>query len=737
MKKQFVLALFAFAAVSFASCTNDADLNGGKTPGLTEEKEGVGYMSFSFKSETRATTTDKAFSDGDPEEYKLAGTLNSHVAIFFDANGGYFGYSYLTPKNQITDGSGSHKGDADHNGNEDYKTTEKLYTYITRDPRVSKNGQNPTSVLVLLNARPANIEELLENLTNGYNLEKVKNELGSFDKFGIYKVDDTHSYYTMTNAVYLDNEEGISTLKLAVDVTGKVCASPEQAAANPVTIFVERVVAKHSLTFSQNGAKVSVGQLSGFITPGANSATDDYNTKFSYVAEFNNEDDTPKPVVYTWKAHIVGWGANALETNTFLYKRLQGTDNVNFNPNTSTDFDSWWNVPYFHRSYWAIDPNYNTGDNYSWDESCHGYPNQYRPTYDGSVLSWTDKSLYDPEGTEYQAKKWALDYVSYNSVKSTANNVYTLENTFAYEQALKNYAPLRYGTHVLVAAQLIFDNVDNVTYQKGFIDHVADKVYADGYFWSPEAYLHWAYKQVTEYVANGVAHTKVKDVFSTTNGVIAFAAAHPKALHTFYVKDGEEYKPLVYKESDGDGTAISDVFELAKAYIENGDGKVALTLKDNAEVYYRVVDEEVEPEEPGDEPVEPTEPEPVYVKLTKQQIASLTQTVMPAAAKYYNKGSMYYAVPVKHYSIYKEDFSGLGSAYYTGGESHDTEYTLGDFGTVRNHWYSFNISDIKKPGTPVDDPEDPIIPNEPEEYDYLGVEIVVLPWHVIEQDVEL
>lgn len=736
MKKQFVLALFAFAAVSFASCTNDADLNGGKAPGLTEEKEGVGYMSFSLRSETRAEASvgNEKFDDGDVQEYALAGTLNSHVAIFFDATKKYFGYSYLTPKQALKDGP---HGDpnADHNNNSEYATSEKLYTYITRDPRVSKNGQTPASVLLLLNVKPAHLVDIIESLGTTSTIEDVKNAIGTKDMYGIYKVNGLQ-YYTMTNSAFVDAD---NKLQLAADCSNKVSTSPEAAAANPVTVFVERVVAKHSLVFNTNdNSGVTLENLHSFVTPEANNADDSYNLTVSYVAEFVNETNTPEPETKTWKVHVVGWGANALERNTFLYKRLESVPGVMFS--TAVDgFKDWWNVMYLHRSYWAIDPNYNNANttDYTWATySKHTYPTQYRPTYttDNTVTSWTDKSIYNETGTDHEDGYWALDYVSYNEANSTAANVYSLENTFAYEAALKNFAPMRYGTHMLLTAQLVFENaagdeteVDkDIVWKAGLIDEVADKLYADGYYWSKDAYLNWAFKHLSEFVANGVAHTSVKDVFGGADK--SFGKAHDEALNTLYVKNGADYNPIVYTKVNEGDVLVSDVFELKKAYVKNGDGKVGLTLKDGDDihVYYRLEDTE---NAEGETEVH-------YVELTKQDVVCLVQAVMPAAAKYYNKGCMYYAIPVKHYAIYNS--TELGAAQYgDGGHLEDAEYELGDFGTVRNHWYRFNINTIKKPGTPVDDPNDPIIPNEPEEYDYLGVEIVVLPWHVIDQNVEL
>ena len=56
---------------------------------------------------------------------------------------------------------------------------------------------------------------------------------------------------------------------------------------------------------------------------------------------------------------------------------------------------------------------------------------------------------------------------------------------------------------------------------------------------------------------------------------------------------------------------------------------------------------------------------------------------------------------------------------------------MGDFGVVRNHWYRLNVRTIANVGIPVDDPDQPIIPDPEDDY-YVAFEIVVLPWHIID-----
>lgn len=162
-----------------------------------------------------------------------------------------------------------------------------------------------------------------------------------------------------------------------------------------------------------------------------------------------------------------------------------------------------------------------------------------------------------------------------------------------------------------------------------------------------------------------------------------------------YVKnENGEYDPLDPNKAD-------QYFELgAPATIKGGDGRVMLTLKGGEnKLYYNA---EIEGGQFN------------YVEVGPNDENLFDVIYKAGTAKHYNKGKMYYAAPIKHMAS-----SGIGS-----------------YGVVRNHWYKVNVSDIQKPGTPVNDPDQPIIPNDdPDEGGYIAFEINIIPWHVIEEDV--
>lgn len=85
----------------------------------------------------------------------------------------------------------------------------------------------------------------------------------------------------------------------------------------------------------------------------------------------------------------------------------------------------------------------------------------------------------------------------------------------------------------------------------------------------------------------------------------------------------------------------------------------------------------------------------------------------------YREGNVYY-IPVEH----------KGVAANKGKE--------GYYGVVRNHWYRLNITSFSKVGFGVFNPDEVLIPQGPQDpLYYLGVDISILSWKIVNQNVEL
>lgn len=87
----------------------------------------------------------------------------------------------------------------------------------------------------------------------------------------------------------------------------------------------------------------------------------------------------------------------------------------------------------------------------------------------------------------------------------------------------------------------------------------------------------------------------------------------------------------------------------------------------------------------------------------------------------YENGMMYYAIPIEHLNT----------------TASGTNYSEGQYGVVRNHYYKLTLTALQGIGNGVFDKDEPIIPQPKPDYYYVGAQINVLSWHVVEQDVEL
>lgn len=96
-----------------------------------------------------------------------------------------------------------------------------------------------------------------------------------------------------------------------------------------------------------------------------------------------------------------------------------------------------------------------------------------------------------------------------------------------------------------------------------------------------------------------------------------------------------------------------------------------------------------------------------------------TSNTSPATE--YNGGRNVYYIPVEH----------AGNSTVAAGEE-------GFYGVVRNHWYNVSLNSFSRVGHGVFNPDEALVPGEPEDpLYYLGVNINVLSWKIVNQNVDL
>ena len=96
-------------------------------------------------------------------------------------------------------------------------------------------------------------------------------------------------------------------------------------------------------------------------------------------------------------------------------------------------------------------------------------------------------------------------------------------------------------------------------------------------------------------------------------------------------------------------------------------------------------------------------------------------------ADYYTDGKMYYCIPVEH----------LRGGKYALNDDLTISLNEADYGVVRNHHYVISINKIENLGTAVYNPDEEIIPNMETPTYYVGAQVNILSWKVVNQSVDL
>lgn len=726
MKKSF-LSLFAVAALALGSCSSE-DIKGPNVPDSGDEGYPVGYMGFTISTDaSRAgadaendwpTSGDKdeVFNDGSVDEYALAGHNHAHLAVFFDKDGNYFGSSYLTPYS--VDDDWGHKGGF-HNNN---GYPEQFYTYITRWRNASVDAL-PTKVVVFINEMPGKLEALKaqwddpegSGVTLADLLKSENNNGGILNYNG-------NTYFTMSNSVYYDAS---GNLVNATDISNtQICATVEEALANRVTVYVERLLAKHTLTYGESYNYV--GQGGAVLTP-----VDTDKQKVLAISSYDGTEDDldwPDTDETEWGAYLTGWNMNGLnQNNEYTFKQL--TKNSYWE-------GGYFNNPNYHRSYWGESQNYAEGV----------YPTQYR-TYENEPYPFKEEKDYNwfAAASDPNYANYTLRYISYDEIagmnvytktgagettlqdypllNGQTNHRYTLERTYDVDEldlGKYGYSPYRQATHYLIGAKLVMgDEMKSVNGVKPADVEVSTKLYAYNWYWIGEDavndYIRYSYHRLASSISDGYPHTIGSTAYAITDNSLVLYKGTTEA-DKIEVADAAEY------------------FEVVAASMYHGDGKVVIAPKTGVTLYVKAktdLDQETYD----------------FVKLEDVTTLVYDNT---QAARYFYEGDMYYAIPVQHMhgnsNVGNNNANRVSINKYNGYDTSlvdgDTAqggpaYTTGQFGVVRNHWYRVNIQNINNVGIPVHEPDQPIIPD-PEDEWAVAFEIVVIPWHVIDMgDVDL
>lgn len=699
-KKKIICTLVSLAGLGLWSCSDSMTETPVAVPNGDDAAVASAFYGIRLEDsdETRTRDTHKEYDDDfERQEWFNKGTANERAIIddpecnrvmFFNADYSFYGSGKL--RRPDVPGVASN-------------------IYVAPMSMASKTF--PAYAMVVINSDPTRLDELETTLaaagTNG--AKTLLTYLNKVDTSDPESLAMTQGYFTMSSTIYrLEDSESIFDLT-PLRTDGPVFFETVEEAILPenlVKFNVERLLAK--FTFIVKDGNRRFNDSKPIILPGSN--------KLKVRMEYAPTDaQATKDIMTEWQVNLVNWGLNGLEKNEYLVKNLVEKP-ATYPFSISSNYYIGWNAPILERSYWGIDENYSSGV----------YPYQYRQALDSDgVLSATTNNIYSAgyDDTKGLTKgNYSLIYKPYSAYTERTENKYTVENSFDSsihsEQDLSTSPWLRCGTHIILTAQLIFNEVDkDVDLTKadatGFISGVSDKYFSNGLWWSEAALKQQALSTLFTNIYYNKESAPIPDVVN--GGNIAFINTLENTL--------DDNTPLAVKDANGNIVPLKhddladnaeEYFEFAPAFIKGGDGWVSLKKIDGVELYAYY------------QKFNPDGSVTNYVldPLTDAQLASYIYR-FTNLAKHYKQGRMYYALAIRH-NLDSENFL----------TNPVTQVNTGDYGVVRNTWYRMTLNNVLHPGTPVDDQDQPIIPNPEPDEKSLGVEVEIIPWRTVDITVD-
>lgn len=479
-------------------------------------------------------------------------------------------------------------------------------------------------------------------------------------------------YFTMANSTYI--KDGRIEPAVAIGPTNIMEGDKDFDESKVVHVPVERMVAKVSFRIVEEDVVIREDGSVEFPVGDA-----------IYCTRIDDNSGAPVLVQCKWRPIVTSWNMNGLERESKFIKEID----------MSVPFAGWsdWNDPSNFRSYWAVDQNYSSGY----------YPEQYRKAVDVTLNDFSKQ----PSTLKYYSYN-ELDYRTPDNKVFINKSVYVPENTYdASKLNLGERVHKLAGTHLIICADLELDYGEGFKKQEYFRD-------IHGVFYGIDKECFWTL--VGRFNNTLLSQTSMKyKLFEWDNPETELT---PKTTYEA-LTTGQRFQlcyngePITYEM-----VMRSDFPKIMfiPATIKGGDGKLipwipGMTIEDASgkklRIYTKIV-QNLNPEDPnyGDLVYENEVLEKNYVRETTDNDVKSLLLEWVGAVDRYDMGRMYYAAPAK--------------------------ISDGIHGVVRNGWYQYNLSGIKNVGTSVDDPDQPIIPDEVKTNDQLNLTIDIIGWHKFE-----
>lgn len=690
MKKQFIYGLMAMSGLLFTGCSSEELIQQENKPLEADQSFYVamtirGDVPSSRTSSENGTPYDDAtdFEIGSEDENKV----DKAYFVFYDENGNVVGD--VVPF-ELPDADDTATG----------ATVEKSYKSVV-SVSVRKGEKLPTQVICYIN--PINSGSLNVSLRNIQTVAREQFLTGT----------DNNKYFAMSNSVYYPTDNVASSgpqvaVPIPSDQLYKTEAEAEDALkkepANTIDIYVERYATK--LQFKVDGAKITPYQTAqrvysvnadGQVTFTTQSVTLSFTPKYWAVNAQANRN-------YVIKSFRQESEDGVLLGDNYTYGALNSIINTTTPPTFGTGSEilstnnAWnWNNSAYHRSYWGMSPAYFTAE----------YPEVSQDVIDGMELNQT--------------------YIKYNQLTSLG---FAANNTTAqyFRETTVGSKALAANNPAAAVASVIYVGQYSVSVNGGTSSTPGFYTYLTGEVAGVEEDRPYVY-----FENNTDGSSKVAGGETMLNRFLVQASCFFKAV-TETEEDGTEKTEYVRMTFANDKVALIGAFEVAEVSNEvkiayDGDNTTKLKLQHNAHTlqfrnleaangiyvltgngYKEVVADNVTP---GNG----------QITLTGANLAIMRQV---GYAYYYKTGLGYFNIPVKHLGWYR-----MGNEQKNSDKIDWSKVRVGDFGMVRNHSYSINVSEINGLASGIGGEDIPIVPPATPDNYYVAYSVRILKWAVV------
>lgn len=301
------------------------------------------YMSVSLISpdETKGMSYTRSYAgyeDGSDEE----NNIESIRFYFYDENGSSIEV-VPSPDTQDVDlpyYDWQPKGDETFGGGEGNGAPEKIVAVTI--PLNTKKDVTPLHLVAIINP-PQVLKE-----RGALSLEELQQTIED------YQTNLTFNNFVMSNSVYVTENESTKTLHCGTHIDSEnIYNTPEEARKHPVSIYVERVLARVDVQFSRDLQPTTI------ITPGGETIENVFRIPDLQLSLPENLEETPDEsregepkVSRDIYVQFLGWSVTSTPDKSRLIKSI----NKDWNTEEFFKTGESWNSEEMHRSFWAINP---------------------------------------------------------------------------------------------------------------------------------------------------------------------------------------------------------------------------------------------------------------------------------------------------------------------------------------------------------------------------------------------